>query len=100
MTPGDIVTLTVNSPSAGDKRRTYPAGTQFRLRRLVEELPADLGEVRAEQDHGSSAKTRAKRTAPVGSFVEVLAVTSDRSRLLFRAADVERVPAGDCTLDA
>lgn len=100
MTTGDIVTLTVNSPSAGDKRLTYPAGTQFRLRRLVEELPADLGEVRAEQDHGGGPKPRAKRTAPVGPYVEVLAMTADRSRLLFRMADLERVPAGDCTLDA
>lgn len=99
MTPGDIVALTVNSPSAGDKRRTYPAGTQFRLRRLVEELPTDLGEVRAEQDHGSSAKTRAKRTAPVGPYVEVLAMTADRSRLLFRPADLEVVPAGATSID-
>lgn len=99
MTPGDIVALTVNSPSAGDKRRLYAAGSQFRLRRLVEELPADLGEVRAEQDHGGSAKPRAKRTAPVGPFVEVLAITSDRSRLLFRAADVEVVAAGATSID-
>lgn len=66
----------------GDKRRVYSAGHQFRVRRVVTALP-DLAEVRAEQQHGSDPRPRAKRARPVGPLVEVLALTPDRSRLLF-----------------
>jgi len=97
---GDIVALTVNSPSAGDKKLVYPAGHQFRVRRLVTHLPADQGEVRDEQQHGHSPKPRPTRMSAVEPMVEVLALTPDRSRLLFRPADLERVPTGDTTCDA
>lgn len=99
LAPGDIVALTCNSPSAGDKRRTYPAGCQFRVRRLVTDLP-DLGEVRAEQQHGGDPRPRPRRTTAVAPLVEVLALTPDRSRLLFRPADLERVAAGATSADA
>ena len=98
LTPGDVVALTANSPSAGDQRRTYPAGSQFRVRRLVTALP-DLAEVRAEQRHGSDPRPRDRRTHAVGPLVEMVALTPDRSRLLFRPADLERVAAGATSAD-
>ena len=88
-TRSDTVVLLADATSAGDKVRSYPAGTVFRLRRLVRELP-DMAEVRADLDHGCRAKPRPRRLTPVAPMVEVTALTPDRSRLLFRPADLAR----------
>lgn len=101
LAPETIVRLTVNSPSEGDKKRVYEQGHQFRFRRVVRELPADFGEVRAEQADGSSRHPRTVRLVRlVEPLAEVISIQSDRARLLFPLAVLERVPAGDCTVDA
>jgi hypothetical protein len=84
-----IVVLVAAATSAGDKTKTYPAGTAFRFRRIVRDLP-DLAEVRADLDHGARVKARPRHLTPVAPMVEVTAMTPDRSRLLFRPADLAR----------
>ena len=94
----DIVQLTINAPSLGDKRRVFPAGYQFRVRRVVTELP-DLAEIRAEQEHGDRAKPRTRRMTRIEPVVEVLTLTPDRSRLMFLAEHLEPVTIAATSVD-
>lgn len=100
LSEGDVVRLTENTPATGDKRRVYERGHQFRFRRVISELPADFGEVRAEQqDEGRRHPRTVRRVSLPEPLAEVISIQSDRSRLRFPLATLERVAAGDTSSD-
>jgi len=88
---GELLSLTSDAVSHGDRQRTYPAGTRFRFVKMVEDLPDETA-VNTEYHYGDRLRPVPRGRVGIPPLAMVVSVSYDRSRLLFDPAVLERVP--------
>ena len=89
---GDVVVLTVNSPSiGGDKKSGFPAGSQFEFRCPLTDLPKGMAEVQADYHHGDQSRHKhvAARSTNAESLAVVHSLDASRKRLIFKFSDLD-----------